>query len=100
MRCWDLASVAEKKQFIAISAITAHRSYLMDFLFDKHNPKLSESPDLLLKKALSFPSHDYLLVKLCLNIWCEQGKFEVHELFNLDYDVFIVVLNALAELGS
>lgn len=44
MKCWDFASFAEKKQFEAISFILNNNQKLLNFLFDPHSPKLSDSP--------------------------------------------------------
>jgi hypothetical protein len=39
---------------------------------------------------------DYLLVKLAVELWCEQGKIPVHELLSLDEPLFSRALAALA----
>lgn len=100
MKCWVSAGRAEKKQFEAISIITSRSPYLMDFLFHPLRSELKNSADELLKEARGFSSEDYLLVKLCLDLWCDQGKFNVHELFNLEPDIFNQALQALEHLAS
>lgn len=100
MKCWVSAGRAEKKQFEAISIITLRCPYLMDFLFHPLRPELKNSADELLNEARGFSSTDYLLVKLCLDLWCDQGKFKVHELFKLEPDIFKQALQALEYLAS
>ncbi len=100
MQCWINARDGEKKQFYAISLILSQRQFLLDFLFNPHKPELSKSADQLLYAAQGFCSQDYLLIKLCLDIWCDHGKIKVHELFNLEPEVFKLVLKAFEILVS
>lgn len=100
MKCWDSACLSEKKQFEAISLILHHNQNLLKFLFDPHSPKLLDSPVNLMRQARHLSSSDYLLIKICLDIWCEQGQVQVHELFNLEPDHFNLTLNAFKYLGS
>ena len=100
MECWLNAQAAERKQFEAIVLITSQSPHLISFLFNPDNPELSGSPDRLIQKAQGFSSGDYLLVKLCIDIWCEQGDFQIHELFNLDPDVLKLTLRAFDFLGA
>ena len=100
MQCWSEACRAEKKQFEAISTIVSLNPHLLGFLFDSARPQLKCAPQDLLCQAKGFSSSEYLLVRICLNLWCEQGQLEVHELFNLDPDLFKLTMTALAQLGS
>lgn len=98
MQRWPNACQAEQKQFRAISVILAGSPELVDFLFDSREPKLNDTSENLLRRARGCSRGDYLLIKLCLDIWCEQGKIQVHELFELDRDIFISTLRAFEQL--
>ena len=100
MKCWDSAGSSEKKQFEAISLILNNYKNLLSFLFDPHSPKLTNSPVNLMRRARSLSSTDYLLIKICLDIWCEQGQVQVYELFNLEPELLNLTLLAFKRLGS
>ncbi len=95
MECWKEARASEQRQFDAISILTRQSPYLMNFLFHPTNPKLRLPPEELLRTAQGFSSGDYVLVKLAIDLWCEQGQVFVHELFNLDPVNFNLALKAL-----
>jgi len=94
---WVYASSADKKLFRFISSICGHNDDLLKFLFDSRNPNLRLPVDSLLKTASGFCSTDYLLIKLSIDIWCEQGSFNFHQLFNFEPEIFKRILLALTE---
>ncbi len=98
MKCWNTACLSEKKQFDAISLILSQSPHLLSFLFDPNQPQLKDSPDRLLLAARGLCSSEYLLLRLALDLWCEQGQVKIHELFNLEPEVFAVILQALKGL--
>lgn len=99
MQCWENARTSEKNQFHAISTIFNSSPQLLRFLFDTSSPRLNSTPEQLLKAARGFSSSDYILIKLAIDIWCSEGKIQVHELFELERDLFNDVLVALAQLN-
>jgi hypothetical protein len=70
-------------------------SQLLELLFDLDRPRLRQPPEQLLQTARGLSSGDYTLVKLAVDIWCEQGEIRVHELFRLEQDDFIRALRSL-----
>jgi hypothetical protein len=98
MECWVSASSSERRQYEAIAAMTGENPELLKFLFDQNSPRLRAPASLLLKQARGLASGDNILVRVALDIWCDQGKAAVHELFNLESHVFMRVLEALAKL--
>jgi hypothetical protein len=99
MECWPNATQAERKQFEAIRVLTSRNPQLMEFLFDKNQPRLKGPPDQLMGDALGMCGSDFIVVKLCLDLWCEHGKVCVHEILSLDADLFELTLRALVALG-
>lgn len=98
MECWISANSSERRQYEAIAAITVENPELLKFLFDPNSPRLRAPASVLLKQARCLASGDNILVRVALDIWCDQGKAAVYELFNLDSHVFMRVLEALAKL--
>lgn len=72
----------------------------MEFLFNQNEPKLNDEPDRLMNAARDMCGSDYILVKLCLDLWCEHGKVCVHEILSLDDGLFALTLKALEGLGK
>jgi hypothetical protein len=97
---WQKATRGEKKQFEAIATFLNHRPNLVDFLFDPASPKLTDSPERLLTAAGGLPRSDFLLVRLALNLWCGAAGLEVHEIFDLEPEVFTKVMRAFAFLAA
>jgi len=100
MDCWSVAPSSELRQFRAIAILTSQSPQLVAFLFHPTQPQLRLPPAELLKAARSFSSGDYILVKLAVDLWCEQGQVFIHELFNLDSVNFDLALKALKALQS
>jgi hypothetical protein len=99
MKCWINASAAEKLQYKAISVLFKQSLHLLKFLFDPDCPKLRFAPEEVLIKARGLCSGDYLLVKLAVDLWCGCGDIRVHELFDVDSDIFPLILDSLQILG-
>jgi|GEM_PF-6834089 len=78
--------------------MTAENPELLIFLFDQNSPRLKAPTSVLLKQARVFASGDNILVRVALDIWCDQSKTAVHELFNLVSHVFMRVLETHAKL--
>jgi hypothetical protein len=100
MICWQNASRGEQRQLEAISIFLKHSPHLVDFLFNPDFPKLNDSPDELVARAGGMPSGDMLLVRLAINLWCCSGGLEVHELFEVEPEVFQLILKSLALLAA
>jgi hypothetical protein len=101
MSSWINAGESEIRLFKAIQKITNHNKALLNLLFDSRSERLElrHSPDKIISNARGLCGSDYILVKLCLDLWCEHGKIAVHELFNLDSDLLGNTLQAIEELA-
>lgn len=99
MQLWESASDTEARVFKAISLFLGQFPHLMSFLFDPQEPKLRGTPDALLAQARGLSSGELILIKLTLDLWSEQGHLRVLELFSLDADIFMQVLEAVKSLG-
>ena len=98
MEYWQQVSGFERRQFQAISTLTSQNPQLLTFLFDPKASQLRLPVDRLLKEARGLSSGEYLLVKIAIDLWCEQGQVQIHQLLNLDPVNFKLALTALAEL--
>ena len=101
MSSWINAGASEVRLFRAIQKITSHNQSLLNLLFDFHSERLElrHSADKIIINARGLCSSDYVLVKLCLDLWCEHGKISVHELFNLERDLLRHTLRVIEELA-
>lgn len=99
MICWQNATRSETKQLEAIQTVLSQSPHLMDFLFDPELPELNDSPERLLTAARGLSSGDFLLVRLALNLWSEAVDIQVHEIFNLEPEIFAHVLRAFMILS-
>jgi hypothetical protein len=99
MVCWKNARASEKLQFQAISKLMELRPHLLDFLFDPEAPKLSASPDRILHEAMGLCSSDYILVRLGVDLWCGEAQVNVYELYDLEPELFVCALQAMAILA-
>jgi hypothetical protein len=95
VECWSVAGAGEKRQFEAIRILMAGSPQLVEFLFDPGLPRLRQSPEQIVRNARGLSSGEYILVKLAVDIWCEQGQLLVSQLFELDSDNFNRALRAL-----
>ena len=96
MECWAKATNSDRRLFQIIDALVGRGSSLLAFLFDTELPRLRLPADELIQGAQGMCGEDYLLVKLAVELWCEQGKIPVHELLSLDEPLFSRALAALA----
>lgn len=72
---------------------------LLKFLFHPEIPQLRLPPEELLREALGFSSGDLILVRIAIDLWCEQGNLPLHQVFGLDSLNFKLTLQALEVLG-
>ncbi len=100
MECWSETPSNELRQFRAISILMNKSPHLLGFVFHPSQPQLRLPPAELLRAAQGFSSGDYVLIKLAVDLWCEQGHVFIHELFNLDCVNFDLALKALKFLQS
>lgn len=98
MKCWTKATNSDLRLFQIFASLVGQESSLLTFVFDPKTPKLRLPADELIQAAQGMCSHDYLLVKLTVELWCEQGKLQVHELLSLEEPLFSRTLVALASL--
>jgi hypothetical protein len=98
MQYWANASRSDQKLFRIVASVAGDHPGLLDFLFDSTLPRLRQPADELMKAARGFPSGERLIVKLAIDLWCEQGQIFVHELLILEDPLFSKALSALREL--
>ena len=97
MECWAKATSIDLRLFQIIAGLVGVESGLLTFLFNADSPKLRLPADELIQEAIGLCSSDYVVVKLAVDLWCEQGKIPVHELLSLDEPLFSRTLRALAQ---
>jgi hypothetical protein len=68
----------------------------MDFIFDNESPRLRLSAQELLCKAKGLARSDQILIRLALDLWCDEPFVGVSELFELDPEPLRQVLAALS----
>ncbi len=100
MDYWTEAHQSENKLFEAMLILISKSPHLRKFLFNESSQRLNSNPDQLLRCSRGFASGEYILIKICLDLWCENGKISVHELFHLDLDLFNLTLKALRHSRS
>ena len=61
-------------------------------------PRLSAPVDELQQLARGLSRSDNFLVRLSIDLWCEQGEALIVDLFDLDCEVFDSVLDAMRDL--
>lgn len=96
MECWTQVTRSDRRLFKIISTLVGNESRILTFLFDTQFPRLRGPADEIIKSARGMSSGDYLLVKLAVELWCEQGQIPVHELLSFDEPFFSRALTALA----
>ena len=100
MDCWSDAGRAERRQFEAIALVVGDETHLLEFLFCPDSPRLNSSPEDLLREGRGFCRSDYMLIKICVDLWCEQGEIKLHELFSLEQSTLNRVLRAIQMLSA
>lgn len=96
---WKTANECDLRRLQALSLFLSPRPHLFQYLFQRERPLLNDSPDKLIEAAGGFCSSDKVLIRVALQLWCEYGQMGISELFCLDGDVFLNVLEALKMLG-
>ena len=98
MTVWKNASQGDKRLLHAISILLKNYPYLLDFVFDPHEPELSQSSDRLRREAGALSSGESLLVRLAMDLWNESGDVKFTELDRLDSSNFENVMTAVRYL--
>lgn len=98
METWVSAGQGERRLYRAIAAIVGDGDGLLEFLFDPKCPKLRRPADELLIASSGLSSGDRLLVKLAIDLWCEQGQMSVSELLTLEEPMFSRALRVFGQL--
>jgi hypothetical protein len=96
MNTWTNPLESEIKQYKIIAMIFAKHPKLLEFFFDKKEPKLNWPPDEMLDQASVFSSGEYVLIKVALDIWSGSGDALLWEILDtLDNDNFTKVIKGL-----
>ena len=98
MEIWKNASTGERKQFLAISTLFGGREELLSWLFDPSSVRLRFPADVLKKNCRGMSSGDQVLIKIAIDLWCEQGGVKITELQSLDCHLRGRVLKAIEML--
>jgi len=73
MKSWKFATNSEQRLFEAIRILFSNHPELLGFLFQSELPLLRCLPEELVQQAQGLSSSKELLVRLALDLWCEQG---------------------------
>ena len=85
VECWKNAGPFEQKVFKLSSELLGPcRSNLLEVIFDLNAPRLRSSVDAVLSATRCLSAGEYILVRLCVDMWCGEAGVEVNELYNLD----------------
>jgi len=95
MEVWGGASSSERKQFFIISELLAERRELLDWLFDPERARLRHPAEVLKNKSSGLSSGDRVLIKIAIDLWCEQGGAQITDLQSLDPQLVRRVLRVL-----
>jgi hypothetical protein len=99
MQTWLNPSKTEIKQYQAIEIILKNHEKLIDFIFDKINPRLKWPTEKLLKNAKGFSNSEYILIKIVLDIWNGTGNAYLNEVLeSVDNDNFVKIMKGLIYL--
>lgn len=98
MLSWRSVSDGDRRRFQIISSLVNSDQSRLEFLFDPWVAKLRRPAAELLRCAEGMASGDYVLMKLAVEIWCEQGDIQVHELFELEEPLLRRGLSAVLAL--
>lgn len=98
MEVWEGASVEEQKQFLAISILFGDRKDLLSWLFDTSRARLRFSAEALKRNCRGMSSGDQILIKIAIDLWCEQGGTQITDLQSLDSNLVRRVLKVLEML--
>ncbi|MGE3759869.1 MAG: hypothetical protein AB7H97_19035 [Pseudobdellovibrionaceae bacterium] len=100
MQCWQSATKADHRLWFVIKIIFRNHPELLDFLFEKDEPRIRLEPLELRKQALCFSSGEELLVRVALDVWSGSGNAKIWQLIEtLDCDNLSNVLEALSFLN-
>jgi hypothetical protein len=81
---WEGARDSERKQFLAISMVFGGRKDLLSWLFDPTIARLRFPAEVLKKNCRGMSSGDQVLIKIAIDLWCEQGGARITDLQSLD----------------
>ena len=96
---WETASESDLHRLEVIKSFLSHQPHLLRYLFQPERPALHSSPEVLLANSSGFCTADKILIRVALQLWCEYGELNLTELFCLDGEVFLKVLEAIKRLG-
>ena len=98
---WEKATKTDRRLFLAISQVFNKHPYLLEFLFDSHEPRLRLIPDELLGESAYLSAGEDLLVRVALDLWSGSGHAHVWELIEiLDDGNLLNVVRALRFLRT
>lgn len=93
---WSRASRAERRLFLLIEQIFSNHPQLLEFFFDKSQPRIRFEPLDMIKEAGCFSSGEQVLIRVALDMWSCSGNAKVWQLLEtLDHENFSNVLKAL-----
>jgi len=83
----------------AISVLLNHNQALLDFLFDRENPRLRKRAGILRDDAWRFSEREQLLIRVVLDLWSGSGHVQLWEMTEawgkVDWTLFSVAISEL-----
>jgi hypothetical protein len=99
MHTWKNASASDTKMFAAISISLKKHPHLINYLFEKHRPRLSDAAENILEASFALSSGENLLIQIALDMWSGSGGTNIYDMLTvLDDQNFVNVLSALLTL--
>lgn len=98
MKSWLNASENDFKTFESISTVFLNHKNLLDYFFEKKNPRIRLSSKKMIEIAQElFTDEEIILIKVALDLWSGSGNAHVWEIVEmLDKYDFINVINGIA----
>jgi hypothetical protein len=87
MNTWKHAEAADRKRYMIITEVCESFPRIPELLFLKDKPALAQSPKAWLRwieGESGWCAGEKILAKLCLDIWSQDAKLPILELFRLD----------------
>lgn len=98
MQGWQGTSQGDLKRFQIIAKLLGEDRRLLSLLFDPSLPRLRVPAHELVANSRGLCSGDVILLRLAIDLWCEQGEALVNDLLSLDDPYFQKSLIALIEV--
>ncbi|MBC8553278.1 MAG: hypothetical protein H8D23_26970 [Candidatus Brocadiales bacterium] len=93
---WKHADNHDLRVFNAIRKILKGYEKLLVFLFHTTEARLTSSPKHLLEQAKCFSSREYILIKVCLDLWDpHSGGTLLPDIVSLDRRLYLRILQAI-----